>query len=425
MRSLSLNDTGDMESGVYQRREGEYRRPQGRLSLCTEFPEASARYMRYIRGSSYHRKVRMPSKGASVAFELVPEILNPWDATAIATDFEGQRFGYLPAVDAAVWHDVVRAANRSGFSVWSMGEVTDYESDDGCVEITATITVPLHQCALVLAERFGLGERISHLFGRLDQSTRANLVEVAWSDVDPSLISKVAAHAADHPELTWPTSPPRREQVRRELPGILLVWLREQAIRQRKSAATRRAAERDRQRQLRRAEEAAVKAEKRQIREREADRSQRQLVDQVEPLLRTGWTTRAISEHLGVAPHAVSIVRRLTSADPARHNRVAAASRRTQAAYALDLQESGQTRREIANELSVSLETVAGLLRDAKFYAAPASDQPRIQLAQEAHRARMEGETKEQFRVRKGLSKAKSVEAWRDAEALLGDPRAS
>jgi hypothetical protein len=74
--------------------------------------------------------------------ELVPEVYNPWDSNAIATDVNGERFGYVAAEDALIWHDVIRAANRAGFSVWSTGELETYDGDEGTYR-NATVSIPL------------------------------------------------------------------------------------------------------------------------------------------------------------------------------------------------------------------------------------------------------------------------------------------
>jgi DNA polymerase-3 subunit epsilon len=94
------------------------------------------------------------------------------------------------------------------------------------------------------------------------------------------------------------------------------------------------------------------------------------------------------------------------------------ATRANRGVRALDLQRSGMTRAQIGKALGVGLETVKGILRDAKFYENPLSDPSRLALAREAYAARRAGLTRDRFQAEKGLSPGKSTETWRDAAML-------
>ncbi|TQS88591.1 hypothetical protein EU811_20805 [Arthrobacter sp. TS-15] len=85
---------------------------------------------------------------------------------------------------------------------------------------------------------------------------------------------------------------------------------------------------------------------------------------------------------------------------------------------AWELQSSGFTRREIAEALAVSADNVKALLRDAKFFADPASDEERLQRAGAAASAQRSGLTKEQFQAQSGLSGPKVNESWKDADII-------
>ena len=408
-----------VESNVYRRRSDEYRRPAQGLLLPAKFPESADRYLRYIRGSSFHQHVAVPALGSPIELELVPELFNPWDANAVATDYQCQRFGYLPAVDALIWHDAVRAANRSGVAVWSSGEVKTYE-DDGITYTTATVNVPFNDRMNDLADEFGLGELVQKLLARIDTATRDHFLEAEiWFGISQETVCQIARHAPDFPEFTWPTLPSRAEQAGHGLPGVLVTYLRNRSRREQGARSAERAAERRRAREAREAlqdEEKRVRAQERQ----QAELSRRELVAEIKSLLGDGWTARAVLDHLGVSASLVTSARReMTDLGSGRFNATMAAERRARAGTALRMQVAGRTRREIATEMTVSMETVAALLRDAKFYACPAADPERLALAQDASNARLSGQSKARFRTDRELSNAKSAEAWRDAETLF------
>jgi len=87
---------------------------------------------------------------------------------------------------------------------------------------------------------------------------------------------------------------------------------------------------------------------------------------------------------------------------------------------AVGLQAGGASRMQIAAKLGISQEGVALLLRDGKFYADPASDPGRLEIAKQASVAQGLGVTRASFRIEKRLSAAKADEAWRDADVVFG-----
>lgn len=87
---------------------------------------------------------------------------------------------------------------------------------------------------------------------------------------------------------------------------------------------------------------------------------------------------------------------------------------------AVELQAGGATRKQISEQLGVHLDVVASLLRDGKFFANPTSDQSRLELAQNAARAKERGLTRASFQNEEQLSNAKANECWRDADVLFG-----
>lgn len=101
-----------------------------------------------------------------------------------------------------------------------------------------------------------------------------------------------------------------------------------------------------------------------------------------------------------------------------RHNSDQRSARLDRGQVALELQQAGWARAEIATHLGVGAETVKGLLRDAKFYANPQSDPSRLNLTHVAMAARQSGMTRDAFAQEQGLSRGKADEVWRDADVL-------
>lgn len=100
-------------------------------------------------------------------------------------------------------------------------------------------------------------------------------------------------------------------------------------------------------------------------------------------------------------------------------NTAARSERLARCAQAVELQASGSTRQQIGEELGVSVESVAELLRDGRFYANPESDPDRLELAKQAWDARKAGMTRAEFSSKTGLSKNKAQECWKDADILV------
>ena len=90
---------------------------------------------------------------------------------------------------------------------------------------------------------------------------------------------------------------------------------------------------------------------------------------------------------------------------------------------AVELQQAGRTRPQIAAELGVGVDTVKGLLRDGKFFADPATDPVRRSAAEQAHEAQGAGATRAEFRAAHALTAARAAEAWKDARAIFGAGR--
>lgn len=102
-------------------------------------------------------------------------------------------------------------------------------------------------------------------------------------------------------------------------------------------------------------------------------------------------------------------------------NTKARTQRLERCAQALNLQATGATRRQIAQQLSVSEELIGMLLRDGKFYANPTADPVRLAAARDAATAQKSGRTRAQFRAEFELSQKKADECWKDADVLFNE----
>ena len=402
-------------AGFHTRRPEEYVRPGHRMMLHEVFPDPEDHFRRYVRGVMFHQdgfKGGVP--GQVVDLELVPEQFNRHDLQAVAVDHERARIGYLPASDAARWHDVVLAANRAGFSVWVRGELGlfDFGDED---RLVPTLFISLNQRMCELADRFGVGAAITWLLDAVGESVRAEMLESAWDEFPRSLVKKVARHAEQFTELTWPTNPPAGLRSRVEAPGVLYPYLKALVLRQRREQAEQRHLEADQRRGERQAEAERLRAER--IRLKEEARQAR--LDQVRDGMERGWTNREIGSDLGVSLSTVEKLKREVRRGEAwDRNSEERAARLDRAREALGLQGQGRSRAEIGQRVSLSEATVKMLLRDAKFYIDPASDPARRRLACAAAAARRDGATRAKFQCDQGLSKPKSTEAWKDADVL-------
>ena len=81
--------------------------------------------------------------------EMIPEPRNPWDVSAVALDFEGQRIGYLPAELAPAWQPYVTAMRNEGAAIFLPAAIRHCDRVD--------VRVPGRRILAQLAESAGLG----------------------------------------------------------------------------------------------------------------------------------------------------------------------------------------------------------------------------------------------------------------------------
>lgn len=74
---------------------------------------------RPVSGAPFHSPPWSLMKASSpLELEMIPEPCNPWDVSAVALDFEGQRIGYLPALLAPAWQQYVSAMRKEGATIF-------------------------------------------------------------------------------------------------------------------------------------------------------------------------------------------------------------------------------------------------------------------------------------------------------------------
>lgn len=81
--------------------------------------------------------------------EMIPEPGNPWDVSAVALDFEGQRIGYLPAELAPAWQPYVTAMRNDQVALFLPATIRDGD--------LVNVRVPGRRILAQLAEDAGLG----------------------------------------------------------------------------------------------------------------------------------------------------------------------------------------------------------------------------------------------------------------------------
>lgn len=401
----------------YVRRPGEYVRPLHRLRLGEEFPDPDDHYIRFLRGAKYQEPLFAGHQpGQRIELELVPERHNPHDVHAVAVDHDGNRVGYLPAGEAARWHDIILAANRQGFSLWVSGELENFDFDEGGRRLVPRILIPKTHLLCDIGRRFRVANTVAQLLDAVGPQVRTQLLDHAWQERLPaSLVRQVTAQAGTFPQLTWPSNPPDGVGPQQVPPGVLFPYLKQTVLNERREAAERRRIEAAERRAARTAEAERLRAESARLNE-EAREAR---LEQVRKAVAQGLTNAQICAEFTIGRATLAKLKQdLRGGAGWDHNAEVREDRLGRAQEAVRLQQQGLTRAAIGERMSLGAETVETLLRDGKFYADPGGDPERLQRANAAAEAVREGLTRAQFRARGQLSKPKSVEAWKDADVL-------
>lgn len=390
----------------YVRREGEYARPVGRLLL-----ESADPFEAWSRGVAFHVGAFANEKpGQVVEVELVPEPGNPHDSHAVALDRRGRRFGYLSSGVADTWHDIVRAGNAAGFALWVQGRLEEFEADDGSLQLSCTLMLPRFEEQRELAVRFGLNAQALALLSKFNETEREELLEASRDEFPTHLERALRAHAATFPEFCWAPPTTRRGRV----PGVLYLLFRGIAKRERLARAEARRETAAHSKLRKEAERQAARQAKHEANEQ----ARQHRLERAAAAAAGGVSNEELATSLGVSVATAAALKRQARGRPWDRNAELRTERLQRCAGAVRLQAQGLTRAQIAAELSCGIDTVAGLLRDGRFFADPTSDRERLDRAKEAARVSASGLTRAQWRSVGGLSAAKAAEAWKDADVL-------
>ena len=406
-----------MPAPFYVRASGEYVRPAETFrldSVCDEH----ARWVPAAGVTFHQRALAGYRDGQDVTVELVPETGNPHDNRAVALDVDGQRCGYVYADSAPWYHDVVRAKNRSGAAVVTAGKVRHETSDDEEPVILLHWRRPNLDALLDLAEGAGLREAHDRVWSRLTPEQQKEALAECWEEFSRSTCRALRASAELAPELTWSST--GSGKLAERVPAWHYSFARDDVLMARERAREERARA-YMERQAAKAEQKRAAAEMRAAAAAERRAIERTATD----LCRRGELTYAqIAEQTGLPRSTVErLARAARNSEGIPSNRWhddAVAGRIERALRAAVLQETGLSRREIANELGCGAESVKQLLADGKFYCAPEAYPSRLGTARSAAHLLAQGATKDEVGARLGLSPPALVRACRDAYAVAG-----
>lgn len=346
-----------MASTFYVPPPGEYSDPSGLYHF--ELPLDSSFDNHFVRGTVYHQPaLKGFSDGEVFVAALVPEPGNPHDPWALAIHLGGQRIGYI-AGDYAVWmHEYVAAHNRRDKEVTVDGAIRVDGRD-----IKATVFMPWPHHQQQFRNDSGLPAECRALLSVLPDEVlqRAMQTSQNLSQSDAKWIRRLEPGAG---QLIWVDRPKTRipEPLHRAL--VTMDHERKAEIRR-----TRDAARVEKQR-----EEAARRKAKLEATEARDGA--------ILAMAAAGATQTAIARELGCSDSTVRSTmaaagnKSLTNSNTASQDERLERGRR-----ALGLQRAGITRRAIAEELECGPDTVKSLLKDAKFFEDPASDQVRLDRA--------------------------------------------
>ncbi len=317
-----------------------------------------------IRGNIYHPEAYADEAlRGEVWFELVPEPNNPHDPHAVAVDLYGVRGGYLGASMAPHYQWLVRAVNGTGQRCMVPGFIENPNS--------TWLVLPTLRVAEDLLEAANLVTRLRGVWDVLPVELQRRVEADSFHPSDDSA-AELWEYRRLEPAL-FPASP--------DPEAYSIGWGRMlNAVRLERNE--RRADERRRKREA----ELADKERRRQEREKSvAERDNR-----IREHFRAGDSNAAISRALGISlgtiRKALGQMDGLRSLGGGNAWSEAMQDDRLQRCFrAIELQQGGATRAQIAQQFGVSPETAKELLADGRFYKDPESYPDRLTLARQAH----------------------------------------
>lgn len=356
-----------------------------------------------VRGTKYRDPVlrfHAPGKWHELWGELVPEPFNRADETALAIDLDGIPLGYAPARYAFYAHAYVAALNALGDRVLvPIRYRFDYSRDLGVFVAGALAALPtFNEFQRLLPDDDTYLELLNPLWESLDGKVRTQVARDRFHLTEQTLEAVI-----DLRHLAPGVGIPNLPRLQSVPPGVDR-FLRRKRIEA--DAEATRAREVRNQRTVRLFEEGWRQAEiarelgvssstiAKTLRNAGIDTTakrvppeQRDHGEKILRLINDGRTRREITSELGVTTYTVTKVAKehgLTISSEAglndytrdrMHERLAACRR------ALELQATGLSRAQVSEELGVSTAMTKSYLSDGRFFAEPASNTERLNIA--------------------------------------------
>lgn len=366
----------------------------------------------FAAGTWHHQDALVnTADGQDVHLELVPEPRNRWDHWAVALDLHGERVGYLQARSAKMWHDVVRAWNRDGHALYLAGQINRWSDEPGRAQTGVTLAGVSWPDLAALACAAGLRDDFDALCARLTPDQLTGLAEDRGYTPAKATLRALRGLRDEFDQFTWQRADDNLTLAERA-PFWIGYFVRDDL--QQQATYDGLIA------RVRRLAKHRIKALERAKREAERTAYLQHGPRAVE-LHQSGMSKRAIATELGIADHQV----RKLLADEQPQNAAASTwhaaaqqERIADARRALDLQRTGMARGQIAVEMERSQQSIKELLSDAKFYENPSQYPGRHQLARRAVDLRAEGFAKAEVLARLNTSGLAGTRAFRDASVL-------
>lgn len=382
---------------IYNPPKGEYVRPPG-IHRIDDPRKTESFDSHYVRGAYFHKAAFKALHDRQIVdVELVPEQGNPYDKWAVALHVDRKRIGYIGSDYASLWQDIVRAFNRSGKTVVAPGIIVDAE---GCV---ATAFLPWLRWAKPYGPEFH--EECAAITGALSSGESDALLGIFPTRHSSATIARLQGLANLAPSLNWGSQDPgedlpiqlvwhllrifdQRQTEKRESDELLLKQQRAEAFQLRAEdrmsfvaiaaklgCSPGIASKRYRQH----LEGLAIN--ERNLHETLMAEGDSNFTEQVLAMYAEGSSVGSIASSLGSSHGTVSRTLKDSGVLIIDRNAEARRERLERCREACRLQSQGYLRRDIAATIGVSAGTVKILLKDGKFFDAPATDSERLSNA--------------------------------------------
>lgn len=341
--------------GSYAPPPGEYTRPDG--SYILDYPRSESHDSHFVRGVFAHPEALAGVPSGTVALmELVPEPGNPYDPWAVAIHLRGQRIGYISRESSDSLHEYVVGHNRRGRAVFVHGEVEDVDTT------RAIVHIPWWRHQESFREDSGVNEECRTLLEDVPQESLLRIM-INSQYLDDSDVALLRGLKDAAPSLRW------EPLAQGEIPDPLRFVLIDLDKARKATLVAKRAKARDEERDAAVAKQIAA----------EQARSARD--KQICSMAAEGLTVTEIARRFGCSEGVVRKALSTAMVTVVNANDTASLDRLRRAKAALQMQNAGMPRKDIAREIGCSIDTLKIMLRDIKFLQNPQSNPERQQRA--------------------------------------------